>query len=99
MIIKGGLISEGILTLVPLPAKCAKLISRAEDFNKLFTEKGRKFKVSAQGCDLALFVGNGSKDKIPTFSNISCQIPAWLTLTAMQFPNQVCENFELVFSK
>ena len=29
--------------------------------NKLFTVKGGKFKLSAQGRDLALFVGNGTK--------------------------------------
>ena len=36
---KGGLISEGILPLVPLPKKGAKLFPWAENLNKLFTEK------------------------------------------------------------
>ena len=34
--------------------------------NKLFSVKGEKFKLSAQGRDLALFVGNGTKVKIPS---------------------------------
>ena len=34
--------------------------------NKLFNEKGKKFKFSAQGRDLAPFVGNGTKVKIPS---------------------------------
>ena len=42
---KGGLISAGIVTLVPLPKKGAK----AENLNKLITVKGGKFKLSAQG--------------------------------------------------
>ena len=33
-------------------------------FEKVVTLKGRKFKLSAQGQDLALFVGNGTKIKI-----------------------------------
>ena len=33
---------------------------------KLFTEKGGIFKLSAQGRDLAPFVGNGTKVKIPS---------------------------------
>ena len=36
---KGGLISEGILPLVPLPKKGAKSLPWAENLNKLFTEK------------------------------------------------------------
>ena len=56
---KGGLISEGILTLVPLPTKCAKSHPWAENLNKLYTEKGRKFQFSAQVQeDLANLVGN-----------------------------------------
>ena len=34
---KGGLISEGILTLAPLPTKCAKSRPGVENLNKLFT--------------------------------------------------------------
>jgi hypothetical protein len=34
--------------------------------NKLITEKGRKFELSAQGQDLAPFNGNGTKVKIPS---------------------------------
>ena len=56
---KGGLISKSILTWVPLPRK-------AENLNKLFTIKGRKFKFSAQKTDLAPFVGNWTKVKIPS---------------------------------
>ena len=63
---KGGLITERILKVVPLPTKCAKSLPRAENLNKLFTEKCGKFKFSAQGRDLALFVGNGTKVKIPS---------------------------------
>ena len=63
---KCGLISEGILTLVQLPTKGAKLISRAENLNKLFPVMGGKFKFPAQESDLAPFVGNGTKFKIPS---------------------------------
>ena len=35
-LIKGGLISEGILTLVPLPEKSAKSLPEAENLKKLF---------------------------------------------------------------
>ena len=63
---KGELISEGILTLVPLPTKGAKSNPWAENLNKLFTEKVRKFKFSVQGRDLASFVGKGTKFKIPS---------------------------------
>ena len=62
---KGGLILEGILTLVSLPIKGAKSLPWAENFNKLFTGMGEKFKFSAQRSDLAPFVGNGIKIKIP----------------------------------
>ena len=62
---EGDLISEGILTWFPLPTKAAKLLPWAENWNKLFTEKGGKFKFSAQGSNLALFSGNGTKVKIP----------------------------------
>ena len=66
---KGGLISEGILTLLPLlplPTKGAKSLPSAENLNKLFTEKGGKFQFSAQESDLASFVDNGTKVKIPS---------------------------------
>ena len=61
---KGRLISEGILTLVPLPTKGAKLLSWAESLNKLFTVMGWKFKFSTQEIDLAPFVAMGPKSKI-----------------------------------
>ena len=64
--IKGGLISEGILSLVPLPKLGAKSCPWAEKLNKLFNEKGGKFKLSAQGQNLAPFFGNGTKVKIPS---------------------------------
>ena len=63
---KGSLISEGIMTLVPLPTKSVKSRPWAESLNKLFTEKCGKFKFSAQGRDLAPFVGNGTKVKMPS---------------------------------
>ena len=59
--IKDGLISEGILTLVPFSIKGAKTLSWAENLNKLFTVMGRKFKFSSQERDLAPFVDNGTK--------------------------------------
>ena len=46
---KGGLISEGSLTLVPLPIKGAKSLPWSENLNKLFTVMGGKFKFSTQG--------------------------------------------------
>ena len=52
---KGGLISEGTLTLVPLSTKNSKSLSWAENLNKLFTVIGGKFKFSAQKSDLAPF--------------------------------------------
>ena len=65
---KGGLISEGILTLVPLPTKVAKsLLSRKIEFLPI-TVDDLVFKFSAQERDLALFVSNGTKVKI--FSEI-----------------------------
>ena len=60
---KGGLISEGILTLVLLPPKSSKSLPFAGNLNKLFTEKGWKLKFSAQGRALAPFFGNGTKVK------------------------------------
>ena len=72
---KGGLTSEGILTLVPLPKRGAKSCHWAENLNKLFTVKGGKFKLSAQGRDLSLFVGNGTKVKIP--SEIKLYLYSW----------------------
>ena len=53
---KGGLISEGTLTFVPLPTKGAKSLSITENFN-LLPKKVNKF--SAQESDLATFVGKG----------------------------------------
>ena len=52
--------------MVPLPIKGAKLLPWAENLNKLFTVLCGKFKFSAQGSDLAPFVGNGTKFKIPS---------------------------------
>ena len=64
--VKGGLISEVILALVSLAIKGIKLLPWVENLNKFFTEKGRKFKFTAKGSYLALFVGNGTKLKIPS---------------------------------
>ena len=57
---KDGSISEGILTSVLLPTKCSKSHPWAE---KMFTEKGGKFKFSAQGKELAPFVGHMTKSQ------------------------------------
>ena len=54
------------LASVPLPTKGAKLLPLVEKVNSFFTVKGRKFKFSAQEKDLAPFVGNGTKVKIPS---------------------------------
>ena len=62
---KGGLISEDILTLVPLPKKVSNH-TLEQILNKLFTEKSRKFEFSAQGRGFAPFVGNGTKVKMPS---------------------------------
>ena len=43
---KGDFISEGILTLVPLPIKGAKLLPWTELFKKLFTVMDGNFKCS-----------------------------------------------------
>ena len=48
-----------------LPKNSAKSLPWVENLNNLFTVYGGKFVFSAQGSDLALFVGNGSKSKIP----------------------------------
>ena len=61
---KGGLISEGILTLVPLPKKVPNYTLEQILNGKLFTEKSRKFEFSAQGRGFPTFVGNGTKVKI-----------------------------------
>ena len=63
---KGGLISEGILTLVSLPIKGAKSLPWAENLNKLFTGMGEKFKFYAQRSDLTPFVGNSTKIIVPS---------------------------------
>ena len=57
---KGSLITEGILTLVPLPTKGAKsLLSRIFEFSFHFS------KLTAQESNLIPFVINGAKIKIP----------------------------------
>ena len=65
---KGGLISEGILNLVTLPKKGAKCRPWAESLNLPPFTVNNLFKLSAQGRDLAPFVGNGTKVQI--FSEI-----------------------------
>ena len=64
--IKGGFISEDILTLVLLPIRGAKVPNRSPDQNKSFNLMGGKFKFYTQGSDLASFVGNGTKIRIPS---------------------------------
>ena len=64
---KGDLISEGILNLVLLPTKDAKSHPKAENLYFLpFSVNNSLFKFSAYGQDLASFVGNGTKIKIPS---------------------------------
>jgi hypothetical protein len=63
---KGGLISEVILTLVPLAKRGATSWPWAENLGKFFSVKAGKFKLSAQGQDFVLFVGNETKVKIPS---------------------------------
>ena len=63
---KGSLISEGILTLVPLPTKGAKSLPRADCLNLPPFTVNNLFKFSAQGRKLAPFFGNGTKVKIPS---------------------------------
>ena len=62
--IKGGLISEKYFDFGPIAKKRYQIT--AENLNQLFTVMGGKFKLSAQGRDLAPFVGNGTKVKIPS---------------------------------
>ena len=52
------------MTLVTLQKKGAKSCNCADNFNKLFTVKGGKFKLSAQRQDLAPLFGNVTKVKI-----------------------------------
>ena len=59
---KGGVILEGILTLVPLPTKSAKSLSCAENLNFPLLTVDSLDKFSAQESDLAI-VGNGTKVK------------------------------------
>ena len=65
---KGGLISEGILTLVPLPAKSAKSLYWAENLNFPPLTVNSLFKFSALESNLAHIVGNGTEVKL--FSEI-----------------------------
>ena len=65
--IKGGLISEGALNLVPLPIKGAKSLPGSENLNNLF------YLFSVQWSDLAPFFGSRTKIKIP------CEIKPPLT--------------------
>ena len=52
------------MTLVPLSIKVSN--HSTENLNMLFTEKGEKLKFSARVSDLPLFIGNGTKVKIPS---------------------------------
>ena len=62
---KGGLISEGILTLVPLPTKWSKLLSSAENLNKLFIIKGKNSNFLLRGGIWHLLLAMGPKSKYP----------------------------------
>ena len=61
--VKGGLTSESILTLVPLPKKGVKFTPWAKNLNKLFAVKSGKFKLSALGRDFASFLAMGPNSK------------------------------------
>ena len=50
----------------PIAKKGATSVPRAENLNKLFTVKGGKFKLSVQERDLAPFVSNRTKVKMPS---------------------------------
>ena len=68
---KGGLISEDIFNLDPLPKKrCTMtLLSRKFEF-PASNLVNNLFKFSAQESDLAPFFGNGTKVKIPSEMNL-----------------------------
>jgi len=101
---KGGLISEGILTLIPLPKRGAKCLPWGGILKKLFTvkfglsETHTKFekiflmvltnlliylvnvktmakRTSVQWRDVAPFVGNGTKVKIPSEIKLPLRTP------------------------
>ena len=81
---KGGLIPEDISTMVSSTTKSAK--SLKENLNKVFTVIGEKLKFPAQESDLAPFVGNGTKVKIPyeikppleqEIDNLSSKLNCW----------------------
>ena len=67
---KGGLISEGVLTLIQLPKKGTKSLLGAENSNKLLTVKGGKFKLLAHGRNLAPLFGNVTKVKMSSEINL-----------------------------
>ena len=50
----------------PIANKGAKSLPRAENLNKLLTIMDGKFKFAVQSKDLAPFIGNGTKIKIPS---------------------------------
>ena len=64
-ILKGSLISEGISNLVALPKKGAKSCPWAESLNFPPFTVNNLYKFLTQGQDLASFLGNGNKVKIP----------------------------------
>ena len=66
LVYQSGLISEGILYFVPLATKGAKSLPCAENLNFSPITVSNLFKSSAQWNNLALFVGNGTKVKIPS---------------------------------
>ena len=74
---KGGLISKGIWTLIPFLTKGAKLLTWAENLDKLFILE------RPQGSDLSLFVvSNGNKVKIP--SEIKPPLPKLLVALGLR---------------
>ena len=64
---KGGLISEGILTLVPLPKISAKSHPWAERLNFLaFSANNLGIQIFCSGARFGTFFGNGVKAEIPS---------------------------------
>ena len=78
-IIKGGFISESILTLVTLPTKGAKSCPWAKNSNFLAFSLNNLFKFSAQVWDLAHFVGQSQNIfwDYATFINKCYQMNLW----------------------
>jgi hypothetical protein len=65
-VLKGSLIQKVLFFLVPSTTQGAKSLPCAESLNFPPMIVNNLFKLSAQGSDLALFIGYGNKVKIPS---------------------------------